>query len=55
MPTIIFGAMCIISSLLVFLLPETNNTRLPDTIEEAERFFKKKKSKTDTEKENTFD
>lgn len=43
MPTIIFGVMCIISSLLVMFLPETNNTRLPDTIEEAEEIFKKNK------------
>ncbi|XP_045500843.1 organic cation transporter protein-like [Colias croceus] len=40
MPTVIFGGMCIICSMLVLLLPETRNMRLPDTIEEAEELSK---------------
>ncbi|XP_068622487.1 organic cation transporter protein-like [Battus philenor] len=42
MPTVIFGAMCIISSMLVLMLPETRNMRLPDTIEEAEELSRMK-------------
>ncbi|XP_026493102.1 organic cation transporter protein-like [Vanessa tameamea] len=47
MPTVIFGGMCFLSSLLVIMLPETRNMRLPDTIEEAEE-LSRMKSKTDT-------
>lgn len=47
MPTVIFGGMCFISSLLVLMLPETRNMRLPDTIEEAEELSRMKR-KTDT-------
>ncbi|CAG9130233.1 unnamed protein product [Plutella xylostella] len=43
MPTVIFGAMCLISSTLVFMLPETRNMRLPDTIQEAEELSTMKK------------
>ncbi|CAG9790805.1 unnamed protein product [Diatraea saccharalis] len=42
MPTVIFGVMCIISNFLVFLLPETMNMRLPDTIEEAEKLSRRR-------------
>ncbi|CAH2049545.1 unnamed protein product, partial [Iphiclides podalirius] len=42
MPTVIFGAMCMISSGLVLMLPETRNLRLPDTIEEAEELSRMK-------------
>lgn len=42
MPTVIFGGMCFISSLLVLMLPETRNMRLPDTIEEAEELSRMK-------------
>ncbi|KAJ0175269.1 hypothetical protein K1T71_009410 [Dendrolimus kikuchii] len=45
MPTVIFGGMCLISSCLVLMLPETRNMRLPDTIEEAEH-LSRLKSKT---------
>ncbi|GBP52827.1 Solute carrier family 22 member 1 [Eumeta japonica] len=45
LPTAIFGAMCVISSMLVLLLPETNNIRLPDTVEEAEELSRMKSSK----------
>lgn len=44
MPTVIFGGMCVISSMLVLMLPETRNMRLPDTIEEAEQLSKMKAS-----------
>ncbi|CAG9566352.1 unnamed protein product [Danaus chrysippus] len=47
MPTVIFGGMCFISSLLVIMLPETRNMRLPDTIEEAEE-LSKMKTRTDS-------
>uniref|UniRef100_S4NXS3 Solute carrier family 22 member 6-A n=1 Tax=Pararge aegeria TaxID=116150 RepID=S4NXS3_9NEOP len=46
MPTVLFGGMCFISSLLVLMLPETRNVRLPDTIEEAEA-LSRTKSKSD--------
>ncbi|CAH0687921.1 unnamed protein product [Spodoptera exigua] len=42
MPTVIFAAMCLISSTLVLMLPETRNMRLPDTIEEAEALSRKR-------------
>ncbi|XP_014357532.2 organic cation transporter protein [Papilio machaon] len=42
MPTVIFGGMCLISSMLVLMLPETRNMRLPDTIEEAEELSRMK-------------
>ncbi|XP_060804425.1 organic cation transporter protein isoform X1 [Amyelois transitella] len=45
MPTVIFGIMATLSCLLVFLLPETRNMRLPDTIEEAEQLCGKNKVK----------
>ena len=34
-PFLTFGTLCLIASLLVLYLPETLNTKLPDTIEEA--------------------
>ncbi|KAI5651510.1 major facilitator superfamily domain-containing protein [Phthorimaea operculella] len=43
LPTAIFGGMCVISSLLVLMLPETRNMRLPDTIEEAEHLSRMKR------------
>ncbi|KAL4710979.1 hypothetical protein ACJJTC_017944 [Scirpophaga incertulas] len=42
MPTVIFGVMCVFSSFLVLMLPETRNMRLPDTIEEAEHLSRMK-------------
>ncbi|XP_041980415.1 organic cation transporter protein-like [Aricia agestis] len=47
MPTVLFGGMCLISSLLVILLPETRNITLPDTIEEAEELSRKKSKAID--------
>lgn len=40
LPLILFGGLSIISGLLGFLLPETLNTTLPDTVEEAENIGK---------------
>ena len=37
-PLVIFGALSIISGLLLFLLPETHRQKLPDTIAEGEQF-----------------
>lgn len=48
-PLIIFGTLAFISGLLSLLLPETLNKKLPETIEEGERFGKKVKSKKDIE------
>lgn len=31
-----FGGSALISGLMVLLLPDTNHTKLPDTVEEAE-------------------
>ncbi|KAL0820940.1 hypothetical protein ABMA28_005597 [Loxostege sticticalis] len=47
MPTVIFGIMCMISSVLVLMLPETRNMRLPDTIEEAEELYRMKSKTVD--------
>lgn len=35
LPLLMFGGSALISGLLVLLLPETHNTKLPDTVEEA--------------------
>jgi len=37
-PLLVFGALSIIAGLLNFLLPETNQQKLPDTIKEGEEF-----------------
>ena len=34
-PFLMFGSLCLVAALLVLYLPETLNTKLPDTIEEA--------------------
>ena len=35
LPFLTFGSLCLVAALLVLNLPETLNTKLPDTIEEA--------------------
>lgn len=52
LPLIIFGTLAFTSGLLSLLLPETLNQKLPETIEEGERFGKKVKSNIDTENAN---
>lgn len=37
-PLVVFGALSIIAGLLLFLLPETLQQKLPDTIKEGEQF-----------------
>ncbi|XP_015920935.2 organic cation transporter protein [Parasteatoda tepidariorum] len=41
-PQIIYGVLAGIAGLLVLLLPETNNCRVPDTLEEAAKFTRKR-------------
>lgn len=36
LPTVIFGSVALLASLLTLLLPETVNRRLPDTVEDIE-------------------
>lgn len=45
LPLVIFGVTSIMSGLLIFQLPETRNTRLPDTVEEAVEIGKHKEPK----------
>lgn len=45
LPLLIFGIVSIVSGLLVIQLPETRNTRLPDTVEEAVEIGKHKEPK----------
>ncbi|XP_059056108.1 organic cation transporter protein-like [Achroia grisella] len=45
LPSIFFGSIALVASILVFTLPETINMPLPDTIEEAEQLSKRKQPK----------
>ncbi|XP_052758448.1 organic cation transporter protein-like [Galleria mellonella] len=45
LPSIFFGSISLVASILVFTLPETINVPLPDTIEEAELLSRKKELK----------
>ncbi|KAM3961651.1 organic cation transporter protein [Aphomia sociella] len=42
LPSILFGGITLVASILVFTLPETINLPLPNTIEEAEQLSKRK-------------
>ncbi len=35
LPSLVFGVVAVLSGSLVFLLPETKGTSMPDTVEEA--------------------
>lgn len=37
-PLIIFGAVTLLGGVLTFILPETRGVKLPDTIDDAEKF-----------------
>ncbi|KAL3277354.1 hypothetical protein HHI36_012704 [Cryptolaemus montrouzieri] len=50
-PTLIFGIVPLIGAVLCLKLPETLNCRLPDTIEEAEKYAKEKKPLSGTANE----
>lgn len=43
LPLLLFGAMCVTAGLLGLTLPETLNTKLPDTIKEAENIREQNK------------
>ena len=38
LPLLIFGGLSVVAGLLVLFLPETSNTILPDTVEDAKNF-----------------
>ena len=38
LPLLIFGGLSVTAGLLVLLLPETSNTVLPDSVEDARKF-----------------
>ncbi|XP_049845121.1 organic cation transporter protein-like [Schistocerca gregaria] len=41
LPLILYGSMTVASGLLALLFPETKNTKMPDTVEDAENFGRK--------------
>lgn len=42
LPVVLFGGFALLSGLLIFFLPETRGTKLPDTMEEASAIGAKK-------------
>ena len=38
LPLLIFGVTSIVAGLSAFILPETGNTKLPDTLQDIERY-----------------
>ncbi|KAK2580094.1 hypothetical protein KPH14_012374 [Odynerus spinipes] len=54
-PLAIAGALCFILGILAIILPETSNTILPDTIEDLERLFVKKKNRKNDEEIVNYD
>lgn len=53
LPTVLFGVMAAISGFLVLTLPETLNTKLPDTLQEAQDQDKKKHENKSQDKGKT--
>lgn len=51
LPEVIFCTVAIFSGLIAWLLPETNNTRLPETIEDIEEIRYKKKTQRNTRRD----
>lgn len=49
LPLILFGCTAIVSGLLVLQFPETLNTKLPDTVEEAENLGRNNRKNTNKE------
>ncbi|XP_070532076.1 organic cation transporter protein-like [Ptychodera flava] len=43
LPAVVFGVACILAGILILPLPETRGKKLPETLEEGERFGKKPK------------
>lgn len=48
LPLLIFGGMATAAGLAALILPETLNTKLPDTVEEAENLGKQSRKISDT-------
>ncbi|XP_070532070.1 organic cation transporter protein-like isoform X2 [Ptychodera flava] len=47
LPAVVFGVSCILAGILILPLPETRGKKLPETLEEGERFGKKPKKRPD--------
>ncbi|XP_070532061.1 organic cation transporter protein-like isoform X2 [Ptychodera flava] len=43
LPSVVFGVACVVAGILILPLPETRGKKLPETMEEGERFGKKPK------------